>query len=266
VVLQNLGGRTVAVNKAGLKGGESFEMTMTPGETASNIIAQGNLGVAQGQLGVSQGNLAVSQGQLGVARGGLGLRQQEFNRGAFDRVETPDGFMYVPKVPGGAAVPITGPGGQPLKGVSGGNASEGERKAGSLLARLNLAESQMTGEGASGVPNFFTSVSPRVALPEGRKRVEDAQLDFLDAALTLSTGAAYTEAQLKGAQQSYFPKFGDSAATIAEKEVRRKNLAEAGRLAAGRMAPAVDALQRQPPASGGSGQRRSLNNIFGVPQ
>lgn len=266
VVLQNLGGRTVAVNKAGLKGGESFEMTMTPSETASNIIAQGNLGVAQGQLGVSQGNLAVSQGQLGVARGGLGLRQQEFNRGAFDRVETPDGFVYVPKVPGGAAVPITGPGGQPLKGVSGGNASEGERKAGSLLARLNLAESQMTGEGASGVPGFFTSVSPRVALPEGRKRVEDAQLDFLDAALTLSTGAAYTEAQLKGAQQSYFPKFGDSPATIAEKEVRRKNLAEAGRLAAGRMAPAVDALQRQPTASGGSGQRRSLNNIFGVPK
>ena len=208
----------------------------------------------------------ISKGMSQSEAANLALRQQEFARGAFDRVETPDGLVYVPKVPGGAVMPITGPGGQPLKGVSGGNASEGERKAGSLLARLNLAESQMTGEGASGVPNFFTSVSPRVALPEGRKRVEDAQLDFLDAALTLSTGAAYTEAQLKGAQQSYFPKFGDSPATIAEKEVRRKNLAEAGRLAAGRMAPAVDALQRQPTASGGSGQRRSLNNIFGVPQ
>jgi hypothetical protein len=93
--------------------------------------------------------------------------------------------------------------------------------------------------------------------------VEDAQLDFLDAALTLSTGAAYTEAQLKGAQQSYFPKYGDDSETIRAKEIRRKNLAESAKLAAGRMAPAVQSLQGNiPPATGGT-QRRSLDNIFG---
>jgi hypothetical protein len=241
VVLQNLGGQTVAVNKSALKGGETFAQTMTPTDIA---------------------NLKVSQGNLAVAQGGLNLRQQEFNRSAFDRVETPEGFAYVPKAPGGAAVPVMGASGEQLKGVSGGKATEGERKAATLLSRMQLAQTQMD-QGTKGAPGFLTSITPRVGLPEERKRVEDAQLDFLDAALTLATGAAYTEFQLKGAMQSYFPKFGDDAATIAEKELRRKNLLEAAKISAGTVGGAV------PPAGGGAGgggaARPSLNNIFGTP-
>jgi hypothetical protein len=196
---------------------------MSPGEVASNIVAQGNL--------------AVNRGNLGVAQAGLGLRQQEFARGGFDRVETPEGFFNIPKA-GGLAQPIMGPSGQ-LKGVSGGKATEGERKAATLLSRMQLAQTQITGEGEKATPGLFTSISPRVGLAEERKRVEDAQLDFLDAALTLATGAAYTEFQLKSAMQAYFPKFGDDATTIAEKELRRQNLMEAARISAGTMSSAV---------------------------
>ena len=226
---------------------ERIAKTMSPGEVASNIVAQGNL--------------AVNRGNLGVAQAGLGLRQQEFNRGAFDIKETPEGLVYVPKVPG-ATVPIMGAGGEQLKGVSGGKPTEGERKAATLLSRMQLAQTQMD-QGTKGAPGFLTSITPRVGLPEERKRVEDAQLDFLDAALTLATGAAYTEFQLKGAMQSYFPKFGDDAATIAEKELRRKNLLEAAKISAGTVGGAV------PPAGGSAGgggaARPSLNNIFGTP-
>ena len=230
---------------------ERIPKTMSPGEMASNIVAQGNL--------------AVNRGNLAVAQGGLGLRQQEFARGAFDRVETPEGFAYVPKAPGAAAIPIMGAGGEQLKGVSGGKATEGERKAGTLLSRMQLAQTQMS-QGEQGMPGFLTSVTPRVALPEERKRVEDAQLDFLDAALTLATGAAYTEFQLKGAMQSYFPRFGDDAATIAEKELRRKNLMEAARISAGSMGGAVPPAGggAVPPAGGGAA-RPSLGNIFKTP-
>ena len=242
VVLQNLGGTTVAVNKSSLKGGETFAQTMTPSEIA---------------------NLKVAQGNLAVAQGGLGLRQQEFARSAYDRVETPEGLTYVPKAPGGTPIPIMGAGGEQLKGVSGGKATEGERKAATLLSRMQLAQTQMD-QGTKGAPGFLTSITPRVGLPEERKRVEDAQLDFLDSALTLATGAAYTEFQLKGAMQSYFPKFGDDATTIAEKELRRKNLMEAARISAGTMSGAV------PPAGGagaggGGAARPSLGNIFQVP-
>jgi hypothetical protein len=155
-----------------------------------------------------------------------------------------------------------GAGGEQLKGVSGGKPTEGERKAATLLSRMQLAQTQMD-QGTKGAPGFLTSITPRVGLPEERKRVEDAQLDFLDAALTLATGAAYTEFQLKGAMQSYFPKFGDDAATIAEKELRRKNLLEAAKISAGTVGGAV------PPAGGSAGgggaARPSLNNIFGTP-
>jgi len=239
VVLTNLGGQTVAVNKSSLKGGETFAQTMTPSEIA---------------------NLGVARANLGVAQGGLALRQQEFLRGAFDIKETPEGLVYVPKVPG-ATVPIMGAGGEQLKGVSGGKPTEGERKAATLLSRMQLAQTQMD-QGKPGMPGFFTSITPRVGLPEERKRVEDAQLDFLDAALTLATGAAYTEFQLKGAMQSYFPKFGDDAATIAEKELRRKNLMEAARISAGTMSGAVPPVQG---GGGGGAARPSLNNIFGTP-
>ena len=227
---------------------ERIPKTMSPGEVASNIVAQGNL--------------AVNRGNLGVAQAGLGLRQQEFNRGAFDRVETPEGFAYVPKAPGAAVIPIMGAGGEQLKGVSGGKATEGERKAATLLSRMQLAQTQMD-QGAKGAPGLFTSISPRVGLPEERKRVEDAQLDFLDAALTLATGAAYTEFQLKGAMQSYFPKFGDDAATIAEKELRRKNLLEAAKISAGTVGGAVPAAPSA--GAGGGAARPSLGNIFQVP-
>ena len=227
---------------------ERIAKTMSPGEVASNIVAQGNL--------------AVNRGNLGVAQAGLGLRQQEFARGEFDRVETPEGFFNIPKA-GGLAQPIMGPSGQ-LKGVSGGKATEGERKAATLLSRMQLAQTQMD-QGKEGMPGFLTSVSPRVGLPEERKRTEDAQLDFLDAALTLATGAAYTEFQLKSAMQAYFPRFGDDATTIAEKEIRRQNLMEAARISAGSMGGAVPAVPATPAAGGGGAARPSLGNIFQRP-
>ena len=229
---------------------ERIAKTMSPGEVASNIVAQGNL--------------AVNRANLGVAQGGLNLRQQEFARSGFDRVETPEGFFNVPKG-GGVGVPVMGPSGEQLKGVSGGKATEGERKAATLLSRMQLAQTQMD-QGKEGMPGFLTSITPRVGLPEERKKVEDAQLDFLDAALTLATGAAYTEFQLKGAMQSYFPKFGDDATTIAEKELRRKNLMEAARISAGAMSGAVPAVPATPAAGGGTGAARpSLGNIFQRP-
>jgi hypothetical protein len=230
---------------------ERIPKTMTPGEVASNRIAQGQLGVAQGNLGVAQGNLALSQ--------------RNFERGAFQIKETPEGFAYVPTAPGGAAVPVIGSDGKPVKGAGGGQPTGEERKAATLLSRMQLAQTQMD-QGSKGMPGFLTSVTPRLALPEERKKVEDAQMDFLDAALTLATGAAYTEFQLKGAMQSYFPKFGDSADVLADKELRRQNLLEAARLSAGRMGGSVPALPAAttPQRGGAGGNRPSLNNIFGV--
>jgi hypothetical protein len=67
---------------------------MTPGERASNQIAQANLGVAQGNLS---------------------LARQRFDREGYQLKEGAEGQMfYVPTAPGAAAVPVIGQGGQPF--------------------------------------------------------------------------------------------------------------------------------------------------------
>lgn len=69
--------------------------------------------------------------------------------------------------------------------------------------------------------------------PEDRQRVEAAQLDALDAALTLATGAAYTKEQLHGLSRSYFAQPNDGDTTVAEKQARLNKIIETARLRAG---------------------------------
>lgn len=75
--------------------------------------------------------------------------------------------------------------------------------------------------------------------PEARQRVEAAQLDALDAALTLNTGAAYTREQLQGLSRSYFAQPGDDDKTVADKGNRLQSLIDTARLRAGEKGAAM---------------------------
>jgi hypothetical protein len=149
VVLQNLGGQTVAINKSGLKGGESFVQTMTPAEIA---------------------NLQVSRANLGVAQGGLALRQKEFNRSAYDVKEGPDGFYYVPKTPdGGASIPVMGAAGQQLMPGKEAPAafSEASRKLNNLKGNISAYKTEIEADKVvfpSEVPLPFGA---KIPLPTG---------------------------------------------------------------------------------------------------
>jgi hypothetical protein len=231
VILQNLGGQTVAINKSALKGGETYAQTMTPGEVASNIIAQGNLGVARANLGVAQG--------------GLNLRQQEFARSAFDRVETPEGFAYVPKAPGGAAVPVMGAGGQQLKGVSGGKPTEGETNAAGFAQRMELAQSIFQRLPAGSQPGVGTRMAEAVpfvggALARGVVQSSDTQMydqaaqDWIRAKLRKESGAAIGVDEARQEYATYFPMVGDTPEKIAQKAEARRVVTEGMKKAAGK--------------------------------
>ena len=145
--------------------------------------------------------------------------------------------------------------GQSLVAITGGpadkqsTATEGERKAGSLLRRLEGSQAQMQaalkedpsaakpGVIPAGIRAIGLDVAANTATGEKRQRVEAAQLDMLDAALTLGTGAAYTKEQLEGYRKSYFPQLGDSSGTVKDKAARLNNVIQAARIAAGRSAP-----------------------------
>jgi len=140
--------------------------------------------------------------------------------------------------------------------------SEGERRAGVLANILdkNIAQLQAAvGADPSAVkPNIAASVVKSLTGSDyltgqltsaQRQIVESAQLDILDAALTLRTGAAYTREQLEGYRKSYFPSLSDKEPQIREKQKRLENLLDSAYMAAGRAAPQrTTGQQAQQPA------------------
>lgn len=128
--------------------------------------------------------------------------------------------------------------------------SEGERKGGfmaNILDRNLLQMQTALGVDPSAVkPNVPASIVEAIAgpnllsrsiTPAQRQIIEDSQLDVLDAALTLRTGAAYTREQLKGMRDTYFPKLGDKPPAIAAKNQRLETLLEGAYIVAGRATP-----------------------------
>lgn len=129
--------------------------------------------------------------------------------------------------------------------------SESERTAGFLTSRLQNALSQINQVitknpnaaapkiGAEAV-QFLTGSDylKNLANPENRQQIESAQLELLDSALTLGTGAAYTREQLQNYSKSYFPQLGDKPANISDKKNRLNALLKSANIKAGRAAPA----------------------------
>jgi len=238
VILQNLGGTTVAVNKSALKGGETFAQTMTPSEIA---------------------NLKVAQGNLAVAQGGLGLRREEFARSAFDRVETPEGFAYVPKAPGGTATPVMGAGGQQLKGVSGGKPTEGETNAAGFAQRMELSNSIINSLPAGSQPGAMTrtleaipfvgGVAARSGQSAETQKFDQAAQDWIRAKLRKESGAAIGVDEARQEYATYFPMVGDSAEKIAQKAEARRVVTLGMQKSAGKAYEAYTPLTPQPSAA-----------------
>ena len=133
--------------------------------------------------------------------------------------------------------------------VNVGTATEGERTAGTLANRLDFAMAQINDvlavSPAAASPGVVPSALSAVGLDylanisndADRQIVEAAQMDMLDAALTLGTGAAYTKEQLDGYRKSYFPQLGDKENAITAKRIRLENLIRTAYDKAGRAAP-----------------------------
>jgi len=182
-------------------------------------------------------NNAVARANLGLSRERLELERQAQGSGG----KAPAGYRWTQD---GSLEAI--PGGPATKGAT---ATEGERKAATLLMRMQGSQAQLDealkdAPGAAtpslltqGLRGVGAEAAANTATGQNRQRVEAAQLDMLDAALTLGTGAAYTKEQLEGYRRSYFPQIGDAPETVKDKKARLDNVIEAAKIAAGRSAP-----------------------------
>lgn len=231
---------------------ERIAKTMSPSEVASNRIAMGNLAVAQG---------------------GLNLRQQEFDRGAFEIKETPEGLVYVPKAPTGAAVPVMSEGGKPLEGA-GSKPTEDQSKSAGFAFRMKQSteifnqpvigadgkplldpktNKPLTLEQAAGQPNRFQAAMraiPSAGLTTGvanvfesglRQQYRQAQQNWVTANLRPESGAVIGVDEMENEIMKYFPQTNDSAETIAQKARARRDTELAMTVRAG---PAYKQIQK----------------------
>ena len=263
-----------AVPPPSMAGNDGMPVTIDPGMSAEDIKAVQAMegGPIPGQFSATDGPAQAPPGLAAIPVAGIGpkpdispaeerrlqLAEEAAARAreAADRSRfgnAPAGFRFkedgsLEAIPGGPK-------------PAGSAATEGERKAATLLQRLNFSLEQMQSaikeSPSSASPNMTAEVlrklpligepAANIANPAERQRVESAQLDILDAALTLGTGAAYTKEQLEGYRRAYFPQVGDTPAAIKDKAARLENVIRAAKIAAGRAAPKENAA----PAAGG---------------
>lgn len=134
-------------------------------------------------------------------------------------------------------------------GAAGGTATEGERTAGFLASRLADSLKNMTSLTAknpkAAKPGFIETVIGNHADQDAadlvrsgdRQAVLSNQLDALDAALTLGTGAAYTKEQIQNYARSYFPQLNDKPEAVMAKRQKFIAILKAAQIKAGRSAP-----------------------------
>ena len=162
----------------------------------------------------------------------------------------PAGYQWVNGANGERTLTaIPGGPGDPVVKSQGSEPTEDEKKAGGYALRiqigLNILKELTASDPSVAKPELLPQALARIpfvgdqvanaATSSKRQQVEAAQLDMLDAALTLNTGAAYTKEQLQGLSKSYFPATGDSAETIKGKQDRLDSLIATARMRAGRM-------------------------------
>lgn len=189
--------------------------------------------------------LAASRQKLEKGRVGIAKDLEElFAMGQPKRREAPAGYRYGPDgqtlqfIPGGPADPANSKKDQP---------SEDERRSAGLAVRMEGALKLMNQHPDAAKPELVAETARKVNEPlanwltsGNRQQVEGAQLDALDAALTLATGAAYTKDQLKNLSKSYFPQIGDDEDTVKGKKERLAKVIETARIRAGRAKGDID--------------------------
>jgi len=237
VVLQNVDGRVMAIDKNALKGGEVYGTGITPAE-------QKRLEMDAARLGMDVERLKMERQRLGMESRRLNISEQEFQRGQYERMENEEGVFYVPKVPGLPAIPVAGPGGAPLKGKAPPKPTEGETNAAGFANQMENAEAVIKSLPAGSQPGVGSAMAGSVPLLGGvfergvqsapTQQYKQAADAWIRAKLRKESGAAIGVDEMAKEYQTYFPQIGDSAAVIAQKARSRQIATDAMKKSAGK--------------------------------
>lgn len=188
-------------------------------------------------------------------------------------IETPDGIAAF-NTRTGTAAPVLGADGKPIQG--GKALTESQGKATGMALRAQTAHDILTNledagtktpslikQGAASIPLIGGALAMganKLGIPSSEQnRVEQAQRDFVNAALRVESGASISESEFSNAQKQYFPQPGDDAATIEQKRRNRETEIQSLKLQAGSGAKNVVAQQKRPMA--GSDMAKAPVNV-----
>jgi hypothetical protein len=260
LVQVNLGGKIQFVDKNKIPANAEYLVGLSPGEEARLKIDQANL-------------------QIALKR--LNLSQAEFNRGNYERVETADGFAYVPKTPGMPIIPITGPSGEQLVGKS--SFTEDQGKSAGFALRMDEAKKlfkapvldpmteqplvvggkQVTLEDAFGAPNRYQSIMrsipsaglttgiANVSESSGRQQYRQAQENWVTANLRAESGAVIGTEEMEKEIKKYFPQVDDKPPVIEQKSKARRSAELAMEVRGGPALKTIKKAQQQGQTGGG---------------
>lgn len=245
--LRNALARTSWSPRRGTQGDEvAVQAALNPIQQRAALAAQAaqNAGETQRTLIQERATQARTAAQVAQQQEANSIDRARLGIDAIRAGQTgvPSGYRVKPDgtgleyVPGGPADPNTPKGKNAL--------TEDQAKSAGYAVRMENALKLIGGVAATnpgatrpGLGTALINALPESLAnkvrPEDRQRVEAAQLDALDAALTLNTGAAYTKEQLQGLSRAYFAQPGDADKTVAEKQGRLNSLIDTARLRAG---------------------------------
>ncbi len=241
--------------------------SMTPGEQARLGVDLQRVGLEQQRVGIEQKRLGLEGMRVGMDRERLAIAQQEAARAGFELKETDAGFQLIPRTPGAAAVPVTSATGEPVKGISGTKATEGQLNAAGYASRMIEAEkiidtappqAQRVGPLAATVSALplVGGVGERLMMTPEQQQVRQAQEDWVRSKLRKESGAVIGDEEMSREIKTYFPQIGDSPPVIAQKARARQIAINAMQTSAG---PAMSQVITAPPpakVSTPAGQKR----------
>lgn len=212
--------------------------------------------------------------QLEIARRRLNISEAEFARGAYERIETANGIVYVSKVPGRPIIPLTDAAGKPLMGASGSaRPTEGESNAAGFAQRMERSQDVISGLPAGSQPGVRAAVAgslpviggvaQRRAMTAEQQQYKQAADDWIRAKLRKESGAVIGEDEMRKEYETYFPQIGEGPEVIRQKAQARAIATNAMRTSAGRAyQPYVPPPPEQAPKEGDTAKDRNNRNII----
>ncbi len=221
--------------------------TMTPGETASNQVALGHLGLARNAD--ARAAAAVGQG---------GKPQWDSTAGMFvypptpenpaGKVAAPDGYQKMEK-------PLTE---SQAKATAFANQMSNATKVLDELSAKGFSgkglaqQGAINAAGAEGLPYLPGSAAiPRMMAGDQAQKFDQAKMQWTEAALRFMTGANAPESEVRRNAATYFPLTGDSEAKLAQKAEMRAAMEQSIRMATGAGAKKLPEMPQPRGASGG---------------